>query len=64
MSWQQISAMGAGAGNGAGVGMGGQEMGGGGGNMPGAGPNQPHATEYTLQGNALTCELKHLDIAV
>ena len=49
MSWQQVSAMGAGNGSGMpGSGMGGgQEMQGGGGPNPG---NQPHATEYTLQG--------------
>lgn len=44
MSWQQVSAMGAGnvgAGN-----LGGQELGG----MVANGVNQPHATEYTLQG--------------
>jgi striatin 1/3/4 len=45
MSWQQVSAMS--AGNGAGGGnMGGQEMGG----VQANGGNQPHATEYTLQG--------------
>ncbi|KAI1769783.1 WD40 repeat-like protein [Hypoxylon cercidicola] len=44
MSWQQVSSMGAG-GNGSG-GMGGQDLSGGG----LGGSNQPHATEYTLQG--------------
>ncbi|KAI1374827.1 WD40 repeat-like protein [Hypoxylon crocopeplum] len=43
MSWQQVSSMGAG-GNGMG---GGQEIGGGASMNP---SNQPHATEYTLQG--------------
>ena len=43
--------MGVVGGNGPGIGMGGpgvgaQDMGG----MPHGGPNQPHATEYTLQG--------------
>ncbi|KAI1480680.1 WD40 repeat-like protein [Daldinia eschscholtzii] len=52
MSWQQVSAMGNG-GNGSGMpgagGLGGgQELSGGG--MPGNPSNQPHATEYTLQG--------------
>ncbi|KAI1471151.1 WD40 repeat-like protein [Daldinia caldariorum] len=52
MSWQQISAMGNG-GNGSGMpgagGLGGgQDLSGGG--MPGNPSNQPHATEYTLQG--------------
>lgn len=42
MSWQQISAMGAGNGGNPGS----QEIGG----VPGNGFNQPHATEYTLQG--------------
>jgi striatin 1/3/4 len=51
MSWQQVSAMGAGNGGsgmgGAGMGhLAGQEMG----SMPGGPPNQPPATEYTLQG--------------
>ncbi|KAI1099620.1 WD40 repeat-like protein [Jackrogersella minutella] len=47
MSWQQPSAMGAG-GNGPGIpGAGGQEMSGGAAGNP---SNQPHATEYTLQG--------------
>lgn len=48
MSWQQVSAMGAGngAGGGGGGNLGGQEMGG----VPANGSNQPHATEYTLQG--------------
>ncbi|KAI0479530.1 WD40 repeat-like protein [Xylariaceae sp. FL0804] len=45
MSWQQVSAMG--AGNGVGPQLGGQEMAGGG---PVHQTNQPHATEYTLQG--------------
>jgi striatin 1/3/4 len=44
MSWQQVSAMG--AGNAGGGNIGGQELGG----MPANGANQPHATEYTLQG--------------
>jgi striatin 1/3/4 len=43
MSWQQMSAMGAGNGGGN---MSGPDMGG----MPANGANQPHATEYTLQG--------------
>ncbi|KAI0852124.1 WD40 repeat-like protein [Daldinia vernicosa] len=52
MSWQQVSAMGNG-GNGSGMsgagGLGGgQELSGGG--LPGNPSNQPHATEYTLQG--------------
>ncbi|KAI8960482.1 WD40 repeat-like protein [Daldinia sp. FL1419] len=52
MSWQQVSAMGNG-GNGSGMpgagGLGGgQELSGGG--IPGNPSNQPHATEYTLQG--------------
>ncbi|KAI2616278.1 WD40 repeat-like protein [Hypoxylon sp. NC1633] len=46
MSWSQVSAMGAG-GNGSGM-AGNQDMSGGG--MPGNPSNQPHATEYTLQG--------------
>ncbi|KAI1442414.1 WD40 repeat-like protein [Annulohypoxylon stygium] len=47
MSWAQVSAMGAG-GNGSGIpGAGGQEMPGG---ASGNHSNQPHATEYTLQG--------------
>ncbi|KAI0125015.1 WD40-repeat-containing domain protein [Xylariales sp. AK1849] len=46
MSWQQVSAMGAGNGGGGGGNIGGQDMGG----MPQNGGNQPHATEYTLQG--------------
>ncbi|KAI1214306.1 WD40 repeat-like protein [Annulohypoxylon truncatum] len=47
MSWPQVSAMGTG-GNGSGIpGAGGQEMPGG---ASGNHSNQPHATEYTLQG--------------
>ncbi|KAI0180712.1 WD40 repeat-like protein [Hypoxylon sp. FL1284] len=46
MSWQQVSAMGAG-GNGSGGLGGGQDLSGAG---PGGSSNQPHATEYTLQG--------------
>ncbi|KAH8205510.1 hypothetical protein TruAng_000416 [Truncatella angustata] len=45
MSWQQVSAMGAGN-MGGGGNLGGQDLGG----MPANGTNQPHATEYTLQG--------------
>ncbi|KAH8677980.1 WD40-repeat-containing domain protein [Xylariales sp. PMI_506] len=44
MSWHHMSAMG--GGNGMGGNGGGQELGG----MPANGGNQPHATEYTLQG--------------
>ncbi|KAI5860420.1 WD40 repeat-like protein [Durotheca rogersii] len=48
MSWQQVSAMGAGGNGIQGPGMGGQEMPG---NQPvSSSSNQPHATEYTLQG--------------
>lgn len=54
MSWQQVSAMGAG-GNGPGMGAGGvgQDMSGGG--VPNQ-SNQPHATEYTLQGMIIYIE--------
>lgn len=47
MSWPAVSAMGANAGNGPGPAPGGNEMVG---QMQGSVPNQPHATEYTLQG--------------
>lgn len=46
MSWQQVSAMGAGNVGGGGGNVGGQDLGG----MPANGAGQPHATEYTLQG--------------
>ncbi|ORY56830.1 WD40-repeat-containing domain protein [Pseudomassariella vexata] len=46
MSWQQVSAMGAGNGVGGGNNAAGQEMGA----VPGNGSGQPQATEYTLQG--------------
>ncbi|KAK1545164.1 WD repeat domain-containing protein [Colletotrichum paranaense] len=46
MSWQVVPGMGSNVGNGMG-GPGGNEMGGA---MQGNGGNQPHATEYTLQG--------------